>query len=77
MISNEEKIPIEKVIDDMYNPNGGMVSEMARDYYYMNYASPEEQKWMDHEDRVHTIVAIAFMIILVLALIVAIVLCLS
>lgn len=31
----EEKVPISRVLDDMYNPDGGMVSLAARDYYYV------------------------------------------
>lgn len=48
-----DKIPVEKVIDDMYNPDGGMVSLSARDYYYENYATKEEKKIMDEHDRIH------------------------
>lgn len=48
----EEKIPVEKVLDDMYNPNGGIVAWSARDYYYDNYATDEEKAEMDREDRI-------------------------
>lgn len=48
----EEKIPVDKVLDDMYNPNGGMVSHAARDYYYQNYATDEEKAEMDREDEI-------------------------
>lgn len=47
----EEKIPLEQVLDDMYNPNGGMASQAARDYYYNNYATDEEKQKIDAEDR--------------------------
>lgn len=47
----EEKIPLEQVLDDMYNPNGGMPAQAARDYYYNNYATDEEKQKMDAEDR--------------------------
>lgn len=43
----EDKVPVEKVIDDMLDPNGGMVSSAARDYYYRNYATEEERIIMD------------------------------
>lgn len=48
--TEQDKIPVEQVLDDMYNPYGGMVSSAARDYYYINYASDAEQKEMDRED---------------------------
>lgn len=48
----EEKAPISRVLDDMYNPDGGMVSLAARDYYYVNYATEKERKEMDREDAV-------------------------
>lgn len=47
----EEKIPLEQVLDDMYNPNGGMPAQAARDYYYNNYATDEEKEEMDRSDR--------------------------
>lgn len=46
----EEKVPLSRVLDDMYNPNGGMVSNAARDYYYVNYATEKEREEMDRED---------------------------
>lgn len=57
-----ELVPVQKVLDDMYNPDGGLASLAARDYYYQNYASEEERKRMDREDKVRTAVAITFMI---------------
>jgi len=68
-----DKIPIEQVLDDMNNPKGGVVSYAARDYYYLNYASPEEQKKMDREDLWQTIFAIAFGICFVVLIVAAIV----
>lgn len=65
----DDKIPIEQVLEDMHNPNGGLVSWAARDYYYLNYASPAERKRMDREDKVQTIfailIAICFLVIIV------------
>lgn len=52
----EEKVPISRVLDDMYNPNGGLVSLAARDYYYENYATEKERKEMDHEDAIQVAV---------------------
>lgn len=49
-LSNEDKVPIDKVLDDMYNPNSA-VSSSARDYYYLNYATEEEREEMNAEDR--------------------------
>lgn len=52
---NEEKIPIEKVLEDMYNPNGGQVAMSARDYY-IHYATNEEKRMMDIEDDIRFII---------------------
>ena len=49
----KEKIPVTKVLDDMYDPNGGLVSWVARDYYYENYATDYERKIMDQIGRAH------------------------
>lgn len=53
----EEKVPVGQVLDDMY-ADKGLVSWAARDYYYRNYATPEEQKRMDREDMRDTIISI-------------------
>lgn len=55
-----ELVPIYKVLDDMYDPNGGPVAWAARDYYYHHYATDEERKEMDREDRIATISGWAF-----------------
>lgn len=47
---DDEKIPVDKVLDDMYSPDGGPVSWAARDYYYREYATEEEKREMDRED---------------------------
>lgn len=54
-------IHLERVIDDMYQDKG-IVSLMARDYYYENYATEEEKKKMDIEDKIQTIVAWLFIL---------------
>lgn len=64
-MNEKEKIPITKVLDDMYDPKGGPVAWAARDYYYENYATDYERETMDREDKIETIVAIIFLIILV------------
>lgn len=68
-----DKIPIEQVLDDMNNPNGGIVSYAARDYYYLTYATPEEKKKMDREDMWQTLFAIAFGVCFVVLIVAAIV----
>lgn len=57
----EEKVPVLRVLDDMYNPNGGLVSLAARDYYYENYATEKERKEMDREDAV--LVAVGWILV--------------
>lgn len=44
-------IPVEKVLDDMYNPDGGLVAMAARDYYYTYYATPDQKVKMDKEEK--------------------------
>ena len=61
--TDSEPVPVQKVLEDMYNPDGGLVALAARDYYYQNYANEEERKNMDREDKVQTAVAIIFMIV--------------
>lgn len=51
-IQNHEKeklIPVEQVLEDMYND--GYAQSIARDYYYQNYATPDEQATMRREDK--------------------------
>ena len=63
---NDDKIPLEKVLDDMYNPNGGVVSWAARDYYYIHYASDKQRKKMDREDIISIVVDILILAIIVM-----------
>lgn len=53
----EEMIPVEKVLDDMYSSNG-MISSAARSYYYIHYATEEEKQQMDREDKIEKIVSV-------------------
>ena len=68
----KEKIPVTKVLDDMYDPNGGLVSWAARDYYYENYATDYERKIMDREDKFETTIAIIFWIILLSGIVICV-----
>lgn len=61
--TDSEPVPVQKVLEDMYNPDGGLVALAARDYYYQNYANEKERKSMDREDKIQTAVAIIFMIV--------------
>lgn len=70
---DEEKVPVTKVLDDMYNPNGGLVSQAAREYYYKNYATDEEREAMDREDRMEYIIAIIFALMLLAGFVLAVV----
>lgn len=53
---DDGKVPLDQVLKDMYDPYSA-VSGAARDYYYREYATEEERKEMDREDRINTIVA--------------------
>lgn len=64
-MDNDELIPLEKVLDDMYNPDGGIASMSAKDYYYQHYASEEEiKKHQRNEFIIDIIVRIILSIIL-------------
>ena len=63
---DDDKIPVDKVLEDMYDPNGGPVSWAARDYYYATYATEEEKREMDREDRRMDIGALMFYITFIL-----------
>lgn len=54
-MKNENHVPIEKVIDDMYSD--GVISSAARDYYYIHYASKEEKETIDFEKKLEKIIA--------------------
>lgn len=61
--TDSEPVPVQKVLEDMYNPDGGLVALAARDYYYQNYANEKERKNMDREDKIQITIAIIFMIV--------------
>lgn len=64
-LNEDELIPVLNVLNDMYDPNGGIGADAARSYYYEHYASPEERKQMDAEDRRMQIIATAIMTIVI------------
>ena len=66
---DDEKIPVDKVLEDMYNPDGGPVSWAARDYYYREYATEEEKREMDKEDRRINVYILLYHIVLFILLI--------
>jgi hypothetical protein len=68
----EDLIPIEKVLKDM-KFGGGIVSEAAKDYFRIHYATEEERRLIDREDRLNTIKAMSVYAILIILLIIAIV----
>ena len=71
--TNDKKdlIPVEEVLNDMYDELD-ILSWSARDYYYMIYATEEERKEMDAEDKMREIMAkigvVAFAIFIIVAL---------
>lgn len=73
MDEDEWKVPLDRVLDDMYDPNGGPVSWAAREYYYKNYATDEEREAMDREDRTEYIIAIIFALMLLAGFVLAVV----
>ena len=70
----EEKVPVEQVLDDMYGDKGP-ISWAARDYYYKEYATPQERESMDKEDKAETFFAFSFLIVLVALIVVSIIIC--
>lgn len=69
---NEELIPVEQVLEDMY-ADKGVVSWAARDYYYLHYADEVERKHMNREEKMHTIIACTIHVIIISLLLVAII----
>ena len=47
----DDLVPIHDVIVEMSDPDGGYVSMIARDYYYLHYATDEQREKMDRDDR--------------------------
>ncbi len=60
---DSELVPLQQVLDDMYNPDGGYASMAARNYYYQFYATANEQKKMDREDKLQTAFVIIFTVV--------------
>ena len=72
-MDKKKLVPIEQVLDDMYNPNGGLISLAARSYYYENYANKEEKYLMDIEDRNVQIVSSCFVVVFLGLIVVSVV----
>lgn len=67
----EELIPVEDVLDDMYS-DLGIISDSARAYYYTHYATEEEKREMDREDEINEIItkiAVIFGVIFIIIVI--------
>lgn len=60
--THSDLIPLWQVLEDMYDPDGGMKASGARSYYYTNYATEEERKAMDLKDKIEMVLVIIFMI---------------
>lgn len=60
----EDLLPLEKVLDDMYQDKG-IVSMAARDYYKLHYATEEEKRAMDRQDKITTIFAASIWLFLI------------
>ena len=61
-MAEEEKIPIETVLKDMYENENGIVARAARDYYYSYYATPEERISMDKKECRELIIGRLFLV---------------
>lgn len=70
---DSELVLLQQVLDDMYNPDGGLVSMAARDYYYQHYATTTERKKMDREDKNKMVFAVIFLALVGFAVISAII----
>lgn len=58
MEKEPDLIPLDRVLNDMYSD--GIVADAARSYYYQHYATEEERKVMDREDKMHKVCAFIF-----------------
>lgn len=63
-----ELVPIDQVLSDMYNDYSA-VQSCARSYYYTYYATDEERKQMDLEDKINSILSFIFFFIFFLIVI--------
>jgi len=64
MNDNEYKIPLENVLEDMYNKYSPTQFQ-SRKYYYEYYATDEERVEMDLENLISTIVNITITIAII------------
>lgn len=55
-------VPLNQVLCDMSNPDGGYAAMSARDYYYKHYATEKERKAMGRHDNLVAAFGIIFMI---------------
>ncbi len=49
--ADDDRVSREQCLNDMCDPNGGIIADAARKYYYEHYATENERKMMDAEDR--------------------------
>lgn len=69
----ENLIPIEEVLEDI-KLGDGLVSESARAYYRIHYATEEEKRAMDRQEKLSTISAFLFYLILIALVVTVIIL---
>lgn len=62
-MEENHKIPVEKVADDIPNPDDCLLSMAAREYFYTYYATAEEREKIDREDKHSLIFLIVFWIL--------------
>lgn len=58
-------VPIEKVIEDMSNPDGGMVAYAARDYYETHYTNNDDIKTSSHNRKYYCMIILLAIISLI------------
>jgi|GEM_PF-4586403 len=69
----DERVPVLQVLDDMYGDKGP-VSWAAKDYYKMNYATPDERKSLEREERAEFIFAACVWVAAIVGIVVTIIL---
>lgn len=70
-MDKNNKVPLEQVLKDMYTNSG--VESAARAYYYEEYATDEERKQMDREDKITRIIGICFVVSFIITIIMSII----
>lgn len=73
MENNNDFIPIEKVVDDMYSDKT-IISGIVKDYYKKEYADENELKIIELEDKVSNIFTTIFSITVPIMIIILIIL---